>query len=432
MLDIRSALALLQDAWPGAAGISQVLRDEWAPDPVPVTVLFEGLGAALAEEGTTVPDTDRRRVFDIVEALVVCGAHEVFEATSTGLLDAFVSASSGGRLDLQEVAPWMGPRSAEICRSRDEPTGALSPGPWPRPPDGDGGDAPRRGPPLLDMRSASAVLRDAWTGAVAAIAALEDEWSPDPIPVTGLFGDIGAALATEWEAVPDGDRQRLFDVIEALVVCGTYEVFEGATTGFLEAVLSASSGGPAGLPGDGAADGPTLGRVLPGVGRVHRHPDPRAVAVSVRPEAWVVLASRAGEPARRGHPGESWDRQPGSPPRHAHPAQPGLTHARHGLTTVEEGPRSSCRSNHGGPGISMATSARPAPPAVPPATERSRTRRSRCLVPASVRAGYRSRTACTWRTSKAGMVAGAPVRVRVPWSPARAHATAHDWRTTMS
>ncbi len=208
-----------------------------------MTVLFGDLGAALAAEWTTVPDTDRRRVFDIVEALVVCGAHEVFEATSTGLLDAFLSASSGGRLDLQEVAPWMGPRSAELCRSWDEFTGVRSPGLWPRPPDGDGGDATRRGPLLLDIRSASAVLRDAWPGAGAVIAALEDEWSPDPVPVTGLFGDVGSAVATEWDAMPGGDRQRLFDVIEALVACGTCEVFEGATTGVLEAVLSASSGG---------------------------------------------------------------------------------------------------------------------------------------------------------------------------------------------
>ena len=130
MLDLRSALTLLEDAWDELRAEVQALRTEWDPESVPVTVLFSDIAHALAASLPDIQDEPRQRVFQLIEDLILCGNHDVVEGIKTGFLEALLSDASAGQIEFREIAPLLGPRTTEFCRAWDEFTGIRTPGLW--------------------------------------------------------------------------------------------------------------------------------------------------------------------------------------------------------------------------------------------------------------------------------------------------------------
>jgi hypothetical protein len=75
-------------------------------------------------------DEQLRRVFELVEQLMVEGDDEVRTATATCFLEDLQNIAAAGRISADFFVPLLGPESRAYCKAWDEFTGAQTPGLW--------------------------------------------------------------------------------------------------------------------------------------------------------------------------------------------------------------------------------------------------------------------------------------------------------------
>ena len=104
------------------------LCTEWLPDLPPLTIVFSAFGRALCESASSMSGEELAHVCDVAEDLLVHGDDAVKDAVATGMFESVLAQSSSGKFELVTIAPFLGPKTKEYCRSWDAFTGVRSPG----------------------------------------------------------------------------------------------------------------------------------------------------------------------------------------------------------------------------------------------------------------------------------------------------------------
>lgn len=84
----------------------------------------------------------------------------------------------------------------------------------------------------------AASLVDGYSSFDSTLAALVDEWKPDPVPLTTAMGDLGRALAEQADRLGSEHVRSILERLEGILADGTEEEKNAAATGFLEAMAS--------------------------------------------------------------------------------------------------------------------------------------------------------------------------------------------------
>jgi len=105
----------------------RTLRAEWLPDSPPTTLVFSSLGRSICRSIESDPDEEKILLWSTVENLMERGDEAVKNALATGLLEAVLSAASGG-LSITSITRRFGPTTMAYCRAWDEFTGCTTDG----------------------------------------------------------------------------------------------------------------------------------------------------------------------------------------------------------------------------------------------------------------------------------------------------------------
>lgn len=95
----------------------------------------------------------------------------------------------------------------------------------------------------IDLQTVLAEFRRSALGFRKALDDLEAEWTPEPIPPTTAMSKLAVALTASLDTLGSDVLERLFSTIEEALVNGDELTKDVIATGFLEELLSQSSGG---------------------------------------------------------------------------------------------------------------------------------------------------------------------------------------------
>ena len=105
----------------------RTLCEEWLPDSPPTTLVFASLGRSICRGIECDSDEKNAQLWSTVEKAMDKGDEAVKNALATGLLEAVLSAASGG-LSITSITRHFGPTTMAYCRAWDEFTGCTTDG----------------------------------------------------------------------------------------------------------------------------------------------------------------------------------------------------------------------------------------------------------------------------------------------------------------
>src|SRR5262245_54106855 len=92
---------------------------------------------------------------------------------------------------------------------------------------------------LEDLAAASPVV-------ARALAAVREEWAPDPVPPTIVMGELGSAVVAAIDEIDDDELARVAGAIDRALETGSKLVKDAVATGLIEAAMSSTDADPRG------------------------------------------------------------------------------------------------------------------------------------------------------------------------------------------
>lgn len=99
---------------------------KWAPDPVPVTIIFSAIGRAFSGYIDQINDSDKSIFWKEVDLLISAGDEEVKNAICTGLIEAVADEVSSGKIGCSCFIEHVGPKARDYWRAWDAFTGCKT------------------------------------------------------------------------------------------------------------------------------------------------------------------------------------------------------------------------------------------------------------------------------------------------------------------
>jgi hypothetical protein len=124
---MRSPFETLAECHPLLEATAAAARDDWAPDPVPVTVGLGALGNALVRNERDLPDEVLMQVAAHVEEGLAERGDER-NAVATGFLEAICHRADEAPSSVERIVRHLGPRAVEYIRAWDAFTGSSTRG----------------------------------------------------------------------------------------------------------------------------------------------------------------------------------------------------------------------------------------------------------------------------------------------------------------
>ena len=122
------ALNRLESKHPRLKAAADRLREEWAPEYPPLTVLAAAIAREFSQTWRDFNEHELRSLFAVVEEVLSHDDSASQDLIATGFLESLQAAASAGTFDFSVISKFLGEKSKQYCQAWDTFTGSKTPG----------------------------------------------------------------------------------------------------------------------------------------------------------------------------------------------------------------------------------------------------------------------------------------------------------------